>query len=75
VIARPSTATQIIRHTCGRDDALSDPRFAAPYLSYRPDEIAIERGLLPENRQSRPLHQALHPLPGGFDQDSSEPLH
>jgi len=48
VIARPPTATQIMRHTQGPDYALPDPEFAASYLPHRPDEIAIERELLPE---------------------------
>jgi hypothetical protein len=43
------TATQIIRHAHGRDDVLPDAKFAAAFLCYRPDEIAVERALPPEN--------------------------
>ena len=45
MIARPTRHT-IIRRTQGRDYTLPDPQFAAASLSYRADEIAIERELL-----------------------------
>ena len=46
-----------IRHTDGRDDALSGPRFAASYLSYRSRRNCGRAGLSPESRQSHLLRQ------------------
>jgi hypothetical protein len=53
VIARPTTAAQIIRHAYGRDYALADTQFAASFSSRRSDKIAIER-VLPSETDNAP---------------------
>jgi hypothetical protein len=37
----PATTTKFISHVQGHDYALPDPKFAAAFFRYRPDEIAV----------------------------------